>query len=229
LRIHLFDRAGAIYSRPYNIHDHPHVLIRLLCLAMVAPSEALGYDPTILITTIRVGPRTLIVLNKIISSDLIRGRATSCWRVRDNEGDQYVVKDCWTNVTRITREVDILKATAGVRGVPKLIDTWKVEINGEPDVTSSRRPPFLVQNYPDTVIDTQNVATKVIAEIRQHHRLLMKPVGTPLPNVSSLLELVSCMLDVLDGKWLYSVRWTRLTVAASARETCAPRDFASRH
>ncbi|KAH7916921.1 hypothetical protein BV22DRAFT_1052819, partial [Leucogyrophana mollusca] len=48
LRLHLFDRSGAIYSRPYNIHQHPHVLIRLMSLFLTAPKDALGYDPTVI-------------------------------------------------------------------------------------------------------------------------------------------------------------------------------------
>ena len=52
LRLHLFDRAGALYSRPYNIHQHPRVLIHIMCLALTAPEDFLGYDPTILIRTL---------------------------------------------------------------------------------------------------------------------------------------------------------------------------------
>ncbi|KAH7917569.1 hypothetical protein BV22DRAFT_989754, partial [Leucogyrophana mollusca] len=201
LRLHLFDRAGALYSCPYNIHQHPHVLIHIMCLTLTAPEDFLGYDPTILIRTlipssgqparplksVKAAARTII--------DLIRGRATSCWHVQDDKHIDYVIKDCWTNVGRATREEDLLKCAKSVRGVPKLVAAWTVEFNGAADSTSARRPAFLIDNYPKIISDMN-----IQVESRDHRRLLMTLVGESLAQVLSVLELVSCLIDLINGK-----------------------------
>lgn len=47
LRIHYYDRSGAIVSRPINIHEDPRRAIRVISAAAFADRSYIGFDPTI--------------------------------------------------------------------------------------------------------------------------------------------------------------------------------------
>ena len=45
-RAHMFDRAGVVHTRPYNIHHHPHMLLRMLSFLAFGQLDQIGYDTT---------------------------------------------------------------------------------------------------------------------------------------------------------------------------------------
>ena len=122
------------------------------------------------------------VIDRIFFNFLIRGRGTSCWHVRHKNKD-YVIKDTWTHKSHVNRERDILTKIRGLKGVPQLISAWTVEIGGVDDRTDTRRS-----------------SLSCSSDIRIHHRLLMQPVGIPLSDFSSIRELLSVLIDILDSK-----------------------------
>jgi len=80
--------------------------------------------------------------------------------------------------------MDILERIKDLRGVPRLIAAWTVEIGGSSDRTDTRRPIPL---------------NTLSSDVRVHRRILMQPVGTPLSEFKSIRELLSVLIDILDS------------------------------
>lgn len=207
LRLHLFDRAGAVHSRGYNIHNSPDFLVRVLDALTTAPLQCLGFDPTLCFSTtiiqkkhpravlhIEVDGKKYTIDDYLFYSEMIRGRATLCFVVIDPANNaRYVVKDCWTRSGRVAIEEDMLqrmKSCGLTYGVPILEAAWTVRISGEDDSTCIRRPSYLIENSEDPPP----------LEIRVHRRLLLASVGEPLTRFSCIQELVSVFIDIVDSK-----------------------------
>ena len=188
---HMFDCSGAVHSRGYDIHRHPRVLLCMLSILAFSNIEQVGYDPTFIyryrsvsnFRRIQVAHFTYDIVKCIFYHFLIHGRGTSCWHVRHNKKN-YVIKDSWTHASRVNRETDILKRIKDLRGVPRLIAAWTVEIGGSSDRTDTRRPIPL---------------NTLSSNVRVHRRILMQPVGTPLSEFKSIRELLSVLIDILDS------------------------------
>lgn len=184
-RAHMFDRAGVVHSRGYDIHRSPRVLLRMLSLLAFGHPEHIGYDTTFtysspvprpLLTNsktdlglISVRSDVYIIICKIFYGFLIRGRATSCWHVK-RKNKHYVIKDSWTHEGRQSREEEILIKIKNVEGVTQLVDAWTVEVNGLQDRTSTRR---------SSLPSLDN-------EVRIHRRLVMQPVAIPMTDFVSI-------------------------------------------
>ena len=123
-RIHLFDRSGVVHSHGYNIHFHPQLFISILAFLTLGRPEHLSYDPTLCYSTIisrmdakhlrtrptiRVSDRTFTIIYLLFYSKMIRGRATLCFVMEDNQKRRYVVKDSWIHMGRVTTEEQVLK------------------------------------------------------------------------------------------------------------------------
>ena len=64
------------------------------------------------------------------SRDSIRGRATTCWKVKDPDTDEeYVVKDSWRPSDR-SPESELLEVVKGIPGVVQIISAapWRGEV-----------------------------------------------------------------------------------------------------
>ena len=146
-RAHMFDRSGAVHSRGYDIHRHPRMLLCMLSILAFSNVDQVGYDPTFLcqyrsavnLRKIQVAHSTYDIVKCIFYNFLIHGRGTSCWHVRFKKKD-YVIKDSWIHASRVNREMDILEMIKDLRGVPRFIAAWTVEIGGSSDRTDIRRP-----------------------------------------------------------------------------------------
>ena len=111
-----------------------------------------------------------------------------------------MIKDCWTHASRVNRERDILEKIKDLKGVPRLIAAWTVEIGGSIDRTDVCHPAPLHTLSNDVHI---------------HLRMLMQPVGTPLSKFGSIRELLSMLIDILDST-SKSIAWfVYLTVFSS--------------
>lgn len=208
-RLHIFDRAGVIHSRPYSIHLRADFLIRVLYLLAFAPKDFIGCDPTIFYSsvitrsnqlrcpaTIQVGKETFIITDRIFSSDMMRGRATLCFAVKTSVGrvKDYVVKDSWAREGRATNEEEMLmriKERGLTVGVTTLVTAWTVQIRGIDDSTTLRRPDDLLRD----------ISQGQQPEIRIHRRLLLEPVGKPLHQFTCITELISIFIDIVDGTY----------------------------
>jgi hypothetical protein len=210
LPITLFDRSGAAHSLPYHIHNIPVALMGILSGCVYLSTTHLSYKPTVVlpkipphfstlpqtIPSIKVGAKTYHIIKPIFARAAIRGRATTCWHVQDpNTFDSigirgkhpcfYVVKDTWSIAARSSVEEEILEILKDIRGVPKLVKSWNVQVSGIPDTTGPRRKTL----PPGTDMP----------ELRVHRCLLLKPYTVPITYFSRRMELLECLIDVING------------------------------
>lgn len=207
LRIHVFDRAGAVHSRGYNIHRFPTFLVSILDVLTTAPPACLGYDPTLSFSTaisrmprpraksyVYINEKEYIIQQLLFHNGMIRGRATLCFVVIDpTDQKQYVIKDTWTRSGRMTTEEDMfsrMKEKGLTYGVPLLAAASTVKIYGQDDSSNLRRPSYLF---------SQGTGPP---EIRIHRRLLLSHVGEPLGQFSCIQELLSVLIDIVDSERL---------------------------
>jgi hypothetical protein len=150
-----------------------------------------------------VGDKNYHIIKLIFRRAAVRGRTTTCWHVQDpdtfdvvdGKGSKhprfYVVKDSWSLLDHSKTEEDMLNLLKDVRGVPKLVKAWDVQVSGSPDTTEIRRntlPPGLT------------------AEIRLHRRLVLEPYAVPITYFSRRMELLECFIDVIKGMYCGSRR-----------------------
>ncbi|KAG2031104.1 hypothetical protein BDR03DRAFT_876732, partial [Suillus americanus] len=213
LRITLFDHSGAVHSLPYHIHKMPVALMGILGGSVYLSVTNLGYDPTVvlpkipchltlpqIIPSIKVGDKTYCIIKPIFARATIRGRATMCWHVQDPDTCNdiiirgkwpkhprfYVVKDTWCIAARSRVEEEILEMLKDIRGVPKLIKSWDIQVSGCPDTTGPHQK---------TLPPGTNVA-----ELRIHRCLVMEPYAVPITYFSRRMELLKCIIDAINGK-----------------------------
>ncbi|KAH7920649.1 hypothetical protein BV22DRAFT_1020824 [Leucogyrophana mollusca] len=207
LRVHCYDRSGAIISRPYDIHEKPLALIRVIASLAFADRNRLGFDPTIRLALVsdllspslngpigRVmgrAPSTVYDILEIVwSSQGFIGRGTTVYRVRSKEGKEYVLKDYWVKANEAGHEAAILEKIASLKidGVPTLVEKWNVQFNGQDDTTETLRKGLIMKHLPASFC------------ARIHRRLLMTPVGFPISSFRSQRELLSGLRDVIRSR-----------------------------
>ncbi|TEB25618.1 hypothetical protein FA13DRAFT_1692942 [Coprinellus micaceus] len=131
-----FDRAGSQITPPIDIHRHPATFVRLIAGLSSTSERSLGLDDSIQWTVVdgrkthgtltTTGPKgeptTFPILERVATTrDSIRGRATTCWRVRDPEtAEEYVVKDSWRPEGR-GPEHEFLEMIKGISGVVQMV------------------------------------------------------------------------------------------------------------
>jgi Fungal protein kinase len=194
-RLSLFDRAGVVHSVSSDIHQSPLTFVRVMAGLFFAPPATLGFD-----TTITKGPGDTRVINfeqkrytindVLFVSSVLRGRGTVCWLVQDEHGDQFVIKDCWADAGRKHVEHEFFEAAEGIAGIPRVVGSAIVKIDGKEDNTDIRR---------SLVIPKSQISAFQELELRVHRRLVMAPFGKPLSDFSSRRELISALIDVTQG------------------------------
>ncbi|KAI6036762.1 hypothetical protein BKA83DRAFT_4120447 [Pisolithus microcarpus] len=172
--------------------------------AMFTTQLHLGFDPTFLnpalspsplyhpITdttlkvawTIKVKNHLYAILGCIFASNVIQGRATSSWHVRNTHGAHFVVKDYWMHRGRRHTEEEMLNKIKGLKGVPTLDVAWMVQIDGNDKMTALLQPASIFGN--------------TSFETHIHRHLLMTPVGHLLLEFSLLQELLSIFIDIVS-------------------------------
>ncbi|KAG2000815.1 hypothetical protein GB937_010802 [Aspergillus fischeri] len=104
-RLWEFDRAGAVASSPFNIHEDGLRFVSAMLGFLLMNDTQLGYDPTIMCTSdwrksiniTRNGqPERLMFDGPVKRVPYVAGRATTCWKAH-REGDKtnarLVIKD----------------------------------------------------------------------------------------------------------------------------------------
>lgn len=193
-RLCMYDRAGGVYSRSYDLHESPLPLLRTLCAATFAQTSWLGLEDTFdcrLHPVIYVDGVQYFIVAKCFSSSVIRGRATTVWFVSksvppgSDQKEIFVIKDSWVNVERQLLEEEILEGLKDVDCVPKVEKAWTVQRDGRDDSTSLRRPPTFMSLF------------KRQCDHRVRRRLILTPAGRPITHAASPLEVVTCLLDLV--------------------------------
>lgn len=190
-----FDRGGSQITPPFDIHEHPATLIRLVAGLSSTDEAMLGLDDSIqwtivdgrkaegtLTTTGPSGePKTYPIVDQIPTNrDSIRGRATTCWRVRDPETlEEFVVKDSWRPDDR-SPEYELFELTKDIPGVAQVVshETRKVEVK-------ELRCPSTVGQFLNRVFS----------------RMTSRLYGKPLTSFASTLQLLCAMRDALAGTY----------------------------
>ncbi|KAG2103462.1 uncharacterized protein F5147DRAFT_809208 [Suillus discolor] len=125
LRAHYFDRSGVIISLPFNIHKSPGSIC--LCDALAAltlpDSRHLGLDPTIHMchaacngTHVDLADGAIgwvednnsnvySIMAVLWKSHGFFCRGMVCYRVRNKEGTEYALKDCWVEESKKMHEL----------------------------------------------------------------------------------------------------------------------------
>jgi hypothetical protein len=129
--------------------------------------------------------KTYPIVERIPTSrDSIRGRATTCWRVKDLEtGEEYVVKDSWRPSDR-SPESELLEVVKGIPGVVEMVSSESCR--GE--VKDMRCPSTIGQYH-------NRIATRVTT----------KSYGPPIYRFTSVVQLLSAIRDAIGGTYVFSL------------------------
>lgn len=200
LRAHYMDRSGLIITRPVLITENPTRLVDMLNTMSLGNSTVYGMDPTMHMcnesckdTQCEVGDqaigwiedkqrRKLLIIAILWRSQGIFSRGTTCYRVRDQDGVEYALKDCWVDEAKKDHEERILEIVRGIPNVVTLVAAWDVEYEGESDSTLRIRKRHGGKFSPGF-------------RCKYHRRMLLTPCGEPLSAFSTKRELISAFRD----------------------------------
>lgn len=226
-----FDRAGTQVTPLIDIHRNPRTFVRLVAGLCSEHERAVGLDDSIqwtivdgrkqqgtLTTTGPTGEAKVypIVARIPVPRETIRGRATTCWRVKDPDTmDEYVVKDSWRpDDTRAEHE--LLELAKGIPGVIQMVshEAGRAE-------TKDFRCPSTVGGY------RNRVAT----------RITTKSYGNTVEHFTSMLQVICAIRDAIAGLYSFELLFCSRTYASSrSSATCQrrspdypPRRLAAQH
>ncbi|RXW24320.1 hypothetical protein EST38_g1512 [Candolleomyces aberdarensis] len=191
-----FDR-GAQQTLPFNIHKDPQTFVRLILGLCSTDERTLGLDDSIQWSIGVDGVKTRGTLktigsdNKVVVYDLvmeedpfvrssIRGRGTTCWPVKNPNGERFIVKDYWFSGDRET-EYELLKEAKGLSGVCQMV------------------------SYEDCRAQTKifrgdtSAFTKGTFHNRTAIRIVMKAYGPSIENFSTVEQVLAALRDAIAG------------------------------
>ncbi|KAJ2915001.1 hypothetical protein MD484_g5405, partial [Candolleomyces efflorescens] len=197
LRLFHFDRSGAQYTPPIDIHDDPHTFVRLV-LGLSSPNECdIGLDTSIRwsivngskvagsLTTRRAsdGQETvypLIWMEPFFCRPNICGRSTTCWSVLHKDtGEELLVKSSWRSEDRTSEHI-YLEEAVGVAGVVQMVSY-------EPDRAQTKELRGLGNAAPPGF------------ENRIESRVVVKRCGPSLVKFTSPIQVLCALRDAIAG------------------------------
>jgi hypothetical protein len=198
VRLFQFDRSGAQYSPPFDIHDDPHTFIRLILGLSSLDEPIIGLDDTIQWTVGSDGQkvggtlRTVAPDNSVVMYDLVMdqgpfartslcGRGTTCWVVRTVNGEKFIVKDYWVAEDRPS-EIKLLQEVHGLPGVCQMVSFEDDRMQTK----HFRAEPITNQDH------TFKNRTKI--------RIVMKAYGPSIENFTSATQVLSALRDAIAGE-----------------------------
>ena len=147
--------------------------------------------------------RKYLILEVLHVKATIRGRATVCFRVADcdDEDRELVIKDTWVYPGE-RHEAETLQDLAGAKNIVKqedveyleVLDAYGIDIQDTTQVHLHE----LEGSIPD--VELELLRSKDAKNTLEHIRMVFSPVGTNLRFFRSAREVVSAMIDVVDGK-----------------------------
>ncbi|KAG1853581.1 hypothetical protein C8R48DRAFT_610918 [Suillus tomentosus] len=207
LRAHYMDRSGLIITRPILITANPTRLVDMLNTMSLGNSKVYGMDPTMHMCDescknmqCEVGDqaigwiedrqrRKLLIIAVLWRSQGLFSRGTVCYRVRDKDGAEYALKDCWVDEAKKDHEEKVLEIVRGIPNVVTLVAAWDVQYEGESDSTLRIRKRHGGKFSPGF-------------RCKYHRRMLLTPCGEPLSTFSTKRELISAFRDFVVGGFL---------------------------
>jgi hypothetical protein len=192
-----FDRSGAQYTPLFNIHDEPATFIRLILGLCSADERTLGFDDTVQWTVTAdgskaegvvrtVGPDGTIATYQLAKDEApftrnnVRGRGTTCWAVKDSEGNRFIVKDYWISEGQET-EAKLLEEAKGLRGICQMV--------------SYEENRFQTKDLRGNVKELEQGTFRN----RKSTRILMKAYGPSIENFSSVAQVLAALRDAIAG------------------------------
>ncbi|KAH6879388.1 kinase-like domain-containing protein, partial [Coprinopsis sp. MPI-PUGE-AT-0042] len=200
LRLFQFDRSGLQYSKLINIHEDPITFIRLVvCLTSGEPT-LVGFDPdykwfaspsldgsiegeVTVYNDDGSDPRStvceLLGSGPLFSRRSVRGRGTTCWKVKDKSGKVWLVKEAWVALDR-TRESTFLQLAKeyDVPGVARMVSFQILEETSHFRGEGASLPGF---------------------ENRVKVRMVMECYGEPIYKFSNSKQLLYALTAAVNG------------------------------
>ena len=212
LVLHMFDHSGVTSSPPLDYHSNPEQFCAIIYGLASHDVERLGFDTSLS----RKGEsswelRTNEVLSRKRRREVkytifaalyyipyIIGRGTKCFAAADEDGKQYVIKDCWVSVDELEgkeSEASLLNhaRSCGIsRGIPLIRHSEEVHVRGEAG-----------RGRPDTIFNNRHIMSPDNIKVeRIHTRLVLSPYGKPLEQFSNRRELLLAYHDALQGQFV---------------------------
>jgi hypothetical protein len=117
----------------------------------------------------------------IVRSGLL-GRGTTCWVVKNERGEKFIVKDYWVADNRTSFECELLEEARGLEGVCQMVSF------------EDNRAKTL-----DFRGDTSNFWDGVFHN-RTSIRIVMKAYGRSLENFTSMKQVLGALRDAIAGE-----------------------------
>jgi hypothetical protein len=192
LRLFHWDRTGIESSDTINIHENPHIFIRIVLGISSPDEEELGFDTSIQ-WTVDNGKKTkgtlatvnaqgqkviydLVDLNPIAQRFPSKGKATTCWKVRDpNTGQLFVVKDTW-RLPSDNKEYEYLEKVKGLAGVAQMV------------------------SFEANRCETKQFRGLDLPRNRIQDRIVLQMYGKTLDHFESAKQALCALRDAIDGK-----------------------------
>ncbi|PPQ76438.1 hypothetical protein CVT24_013316 [Panaeolus cyanescens] len=189
LRVYRFDRAGVEVSDWINYHKTPRYLVQSILLTASYMAKRVGLDTTVIFNTKNQRAFTMKRKGKAVTltevkrrfrvSDIV-GRGTVCWRVVDERGQNFLLKQQF---------VDPLSGSE-----PQLLEGLDI-----PGVVRMHAH----QSFPRLSSFRKFKSSQAISEQaftdRLMRRMLLEEHGSVLNKVSSRMDLLVAMKDAIIG------------------------------
>lgn len=201
----IVDRSGMLYTKPVTPHSfNAGFFMRIIFAFCFAKPEVLGWDPSMKLnpetnevvsidvkgffedSTVST-TRTFDVVRLLHNSPILYGRGTRVWIVKDERGQFFVLKDSWILQGRATSEIDFIRH----------IDRT---IQGDPDgyLYKYSCPSYCIGE--EFVWSTDTIRGPLAkSPTRIQRRIVTGPIGDPITSFRSKKELVSALIDVVNG------------------------------
>lgn len=197
-----FDRSGAQYTPPFDIHANPNAFIRTILAISSLDEEVLGFDTsvqwvikngrkfdgTIKLTDAKTGVELEYEMEHVDPESrryTLRGRGTTCWRAKlasnARKRDTVIIKYSWRSEGR-TPEYEHLEKAIGLDGVGQMITYGKRE-----RATSEGRKE-------GDVIPTAGFHNRYLTCI------VLEGYGASIVHFTSQTELLGAVYDAIAGE-----------------------------
>ncbi|KAG6221742.1 hypothetical protein E4U26_005784 [Claviceps purpurea] len=196
----VFDRSGPYSGTTFNVHEEPERFVQVLCGYLMMGDEELGLD---VFTEEKDGRRFVTIPVNPCATETIRlelnpkpisyrrsivSRATTCFPAKPIGAQEFdtVVKYSWISSTW-TPEADLLRKANEhrVKGVAKTVGY-------EREITR-------ISKLRDGLAFSTPHKDQIPYDDRVLHVLAVTPLGRPLDEFGSILELLECLRDTIKA------------------------------
>jgi Fungal protein kinase len=189
IQLYHFDRSGCVYTSTIDIHEDAPLFVATILEISSMDAQTLGYDTSIYWEGEKRLLRTVDAYGEAITYEIcngkpqflrhsIRSRGTCCWKVRDANGNYFLIKESWRSRNRIA-EIEFLKAAKGLRGVGQMIAYEEGE----------------------NISDLRRVSDAGFRD-RAWSRVTLELYGRPISEFNSRQELLVAFRDAVAGEMI---------------------------